>query len=93
MITGRNLIVYILKNHLEDKPLFTEGEFMGYRTIEKYAKDMDVGVETVRAWIQLGNIQNAISIGDTYLIPNYDFMMGDLFYNPIKGAENVDESN
>lgn len=69
MITGRDLIIYILENHLEDEPIFTDGQFMGFYTAEKFAELYGYGVETVKTWIKMGTIQNAIQIGNTYLIP------------------------
>lgn len=79
MITGRDLIIYILRNGLEDEPVFEHGQFIGFYTIEKYAEVHGYGVETVKAKILMGQIKDAISVGSTFLIP--------------KGAENENESN
>lgn len=68
-MTGRELIVYILKNHLEDEPVFQNGTFIGYVTDVKFAEMLGVGVATVRAWIMMGRIKDAIMIGDTMFIP------------------------
>lgn len=67
-MTGRDLIIYILSNNLEDKPVFEDGTFMGFMTVEAAAVKMHVGVETIRVWINRGFLDYC-RIGDTYLIP------------------------
>ena len=67
-MTGRDLIVYIMTNHLEDKPVFKDGALIGFESEDKFAVKMNVGVPTVRAWIDLGMI-NSIKIGDVNYIP------------------------
>lgn len=69
MITGGDLIIYILENHLEDEPIAKDGRFIGYLSMELFAQEMNVGVGTVKAWIKMSVISDAIPIGDTYLIP------------------------
>lgn len=69
MITGRDLIIYILEHKLEDIPIAKDGEILGFWTAEFYAKEMGVGVETVKVWISTGIIEDCIPIGGTYLIP------------------------
>lgn len=68
-MTGRELIAYILENHLEDEPVFQNGTFIGYVTDVKFAEMLGVGVATVRAWIMIGRVKDAIMIGDTMFIP------------------------
>ena len=68
-MTGRELIAYILENHLEDEPVFQNGTFIGYVTDVKFAEMLGVGVATVRAWIMMGHVKDAIMIGDTMFIP------------------------
>ena len=68
-MTGRELIMYILENHLEDEPVFQNGTFIGYATDVKFAEMLGVGVATVRAWIMIGRVKDAIMIGDTMFIP------------------------
>ena len=67
-MTGRELILYILANHLEDEPVFYNGAFMGFDTPASYAIKHNVGVATVVTWIQMGRVE-AIKIGDLYFIP------------------------
>ena len=68
-MTGRELIMYILENHLEDEPVFQNGTFVGYVSDVKFAEILGVGVATVRAWIMMGRIKDAIMIGDAMFVP------------------------
>lgn len=68
-MTGKELIIYILANGLEDQPVFDNGEFIGFVSIGKAAEMLDVGRETVKAWIKLGTIKNVVEFGDEILIP------------------------
>ena len=68
-MTGRELIMYILENHLEDEPVFQNGTFVGYVSDVKFAEMLGVGVATVRAWIMMGHIKDAIMIGDGMFVP------------------------
>lgn len=68
-MTGRELIMYILENHLEDEPVFKNGTFVGYVSDVKFAEILGVGVATVHAWIMMGHIKDAIMIGDVMFVP------------------------
>ena len=68
-MTGRELIMYILDNHLEDEPVFRNGTFIGYVSDVKFAEMLGVGVATVHAWVLLGRVKDAIMIGDTVFVP------------------------
>lgn len=67
-MTGRELIIYILENHLEDEPVFNEGRFLGFLTEEEAAVKMDIGVATIRTWCEIGWMEH-IKIEDHYYIP------------------------
>ena len=68
-MTGRELIMYILENHLEDESVFQNGTFVGYVSDVKFAEMLGVGVATVHAWIMMGSIKDAIMIGDAMFVP------------------------
>ena len=68
-MTGRELIIYILENHLEDEPVFQNGTFIGYVSDVKLAEMLGVGVATIHTWILLGRVKDAIMIGDTMFVP------------------------
>lgn len=72
MITGGELIVFIIENDLVDKPLFEDGKLLGFVTEEEVAVKMGVGVSTVRVWVNQELI-DGIRIVDTLYIPaNYE---------------------
>lgn len=67
-MTGRELILYILENNLENEPVFNNGSFLGFLTAAEFAAKWDVGVETVHAWVNFGFV-DAIIIYDEMYIP------------------------
>ena len=77
-MTGKDLIIYILMNNLEDEPVFNDGKFIGFVTAGAVAMKMNVGIATVHAWIQQKRL-DSITIGNTVYIPaNFE----------LKGVEN-----
>lgn len=66
---GKELILYILLNNLENEEIIDEnGVLIGFMTIEDAAIKYGVGISTVRAWINRGAIKS-IKIGENILIP------------------------
>ena len=57
-MTGRELIIYILQNNLEDEVVIDT------ESAEEVALHYGVGVSTVKAWYELGQI-NGIKVNDT----------------------------
>ena len=87
-MTGRELIMYILENHLEDEPISKDGRFLGCISVVEAAEKWGVGCNTIYAWINLGmlpavDVSNSFS---SYLIP----MHAQLKTNETKG-ENGNE--
>ena len=68
-MTGKELIMYILANNLENEPVFKDDTFIGFVTEDQFAIAMNVGVATVRTWIDIGMIGYSLKIGDKYYIP------------------------
>lgn len=70
-MTGRDLIVYILSNHLEDEPVFKDGKFIGYLTAAEAAEKMNVGEATVWAWVMQGRLDGTYfkTLQDNLYIP------------------------
>lgn len=56
-MTGKELILYILQNDLEDKTVIENGVFVGFMTVEEAAVKFKVGVSTIRAWYSLGKLK------------------------------------
>ena len=67
-MTGRDLVIYIIKNKLEDERVFENGTFLGFITPNEAASKMGVGVATVFTWIFRGQLDH-VKIGSLYLIP------------------------
>lgn len=67
-MTGRELIVYILKNGLEDEPVIKDGKIIGFMTIDEFAAKMGVGISTVSVWIFQGRL-HCVRIGGMLYIP------------------------
>lgn len=67
-MTGRELIVYILENNLEDEVIFENGKIFGFLSLQEAAVKFGVGVSTIATWVKLGMIKH-IYIGDTIYIP------------------------
>lgn len=57
-MTGRELILYILANGLEDTPVFENGRFIGFVTPEEVAVRLGVGTATVCAWVHQGRLES-----------------------------------
>lgn len=68
-MTGRELIVYILENHLEDEPVFKDGKFIGCLTIEEAAVKANTGIATTMALLTYNNVDTIKIKKDTTLIP------------------------
>lgn len=67
-MTGRDLIIYILANGLENEPVFENGRLIGYMTEIEAAAKFGVGTETVRVWVNCGRLEG-VKIGDIIYIP------------------------
>lgn len=68
-MTGREFILYILSNNLENEQLFDkDGTFIGFMTIEEAAVKFGVGSSTVNTWVLLGRLR-AVMIGNKMYIP------------------------
>lgn len=66
-MTGRDLIIYILSNGLEDEPVFKDGKLLGFMTEEEAAVALNMGVQSVRTLYILGKI-DCVFIGDKMFI-------------------------
>lgn len=66
-MTGRDLIIYILANGLEDKPVFEDGKFIGFMTPGEAACDMGVGAATVQAWASMGMLDSIHTVEGVYI--------------------------
>lgn len=88
-MTGRDLIIYILENGLEDELVFDDKrvgrELLGFMTAMDAAREFGVGLATIRVWYDLGFIKG-FKIGDAYFISAN-------IKNPIEGGSDVTKDN
>lgn len=76
-MTGKDLIIYILTNNLENELVFDNGRFIGFITVGEAAAKMNVGIATIHAWIIQGCI-DSVQIGSEVLIPaNFELKNGE----------------
>lgn len=66
--TGRDWIIYILANGLENEPIFKDGKLLGFMTEYEAAVKFNVGPATIRVWVTEGYLPS-IRIGNMYYIP------------------------
>lgn len=68
-MTGRDLIIYILKNNLEDAELFTSTDSLlpFFVTVDERAVEWVTGKATLKALIEIGKLKG-IKMGDQYFI-------------------------
>lgn len=67
-MTGRDLIIYILENDLENKEIFKDGKIPGLLTFEEAAVKFSVGPATIKAWADYGYLEE-VGIYDQKYIP------------------------
>lgn len=69
-MTGRDLIVYILQNNLENEPVFKDGKFIGFMSEGEAAEKFDVGVATIRLWFGFGWLNGIKLYDEIYILRN-----------------------
>ena len=72
-MTGRELIIYILENHLEDEDVLKPGETLEGRIFireDAAAVDCNVGVATIKAWCKQGYLDYYKHHGCIYIFKN-----------------------
>ena len=68
-MTGRELVIYILENGLENEEILDkEGKPAGMMTPEECAEKFGVPIATLMAWLGTGKVMSFL-IGDTHYIP------------------------
>ena len=66
-MTGRDLIIYILENHLEDEEFFKDSKIPGLLTYEEAAVKFGVGIETIAIWVSFGYLKSFKIYGRSYI--------------------------
>ena len=67
-MTGRELIIYILSNNLEDELVIKDGKLVGFMSAEDVAVNLGAGVPTVKALLRIGKLEG-YPLGDSLFIP------------------------
>lgn len=67
-MTGRELIIYILSNGLEDTDLFTDGLFPLFKTVDLAAVELNTGSETIICLYTLDEINGLIIDDKLYIL-------------------------
>lgn len=71
-MTGKELIMYILQNNLENEVVIKDGNFVWFMSDEEAAIKFGVGVATIKAWYDCGMLSGT-KIGDhLYFFRNTD---------------------
>ena len=78
-MTGRELILYILENNLEDEQVFEGTKMLGFMSEDEAAVKYHVGAGTVRAWVNMGKVEGFNINGLVYIPANIP--------NPLEGEE------
>lgn len=69
-MTGRDLILYILENNLENEPVFQNNRLLGFMTTMEAATKFEVGLATIQGWIAIGSIESIRLGSETYIPAN-----------------------
>ena len=69
-MTGRDLILYILENNLENEQVIKDGVFIWLMNEIEAAAKFNVGVATIRAWYVYGKLDGILIGGQLYFLRN-----------------------
>ena len=69
-MTGKDLILYILQNKLENEPVIKNGKFIGFISAAEAAEKFEVGIETIKLWLDYGYIEGVKDGDDIYILSN-----------------------
>ena len=79
-MTGKELILYILQNDLENEIVIDNGIFIGFMTEEEAAIKFGVGVATVRAWYARKMLNGVKTGNQIYFLRNAPDPRGSVIY-------------
>ena len=69
-MTGKELILYILENDLENEDIIKDGVFIWLMDEKEAAVKFDVGVATIRTWYVCGQIDGTKIGNHLYFLRN-----------------------
>ena len=67
-MTGKEMILYILENNLEDSEIFKDGRFLDFLTVSEAAVKFNVGEATAKTWLE-PRLLDGLQTGKVYYIP------------------------
>ena len=91
-MTGRELIIYILENHLENEQIFEDGRILGFMSVSEAALKFGVGISTICVWVRLGVIPSNMYEGNILIPVNAKLRMDLLSSNGLLKDYEGDES-
>lgn len=69
-MTGKDLIIYILQNNLENEDVFKDGKIVGLMNVKEAAAKFGVGEETIKVWVKLERLDGVYIYDDLYIPVN-----------------------
>lgn len=83
-MTGRELIIYILSNNLENAKVFEDDAFLEnlFMSEQEAASKFRVGVATVKGWVDDG-ILKGVCYGSSYFIPKDSELQFDVWLSQL----------
>ena len=69
-MTGRDLIMFILQNNLENAEFFTNGKIPGLMTVEEAAVKFNTGPITIEVWFAHGDVRGIVIGKKLYIYEN-----------------------
>lgn len=74
-MTGRDLIIYILENNLENEPVYKDGRLLGFLTVTEAAVEFGVGQSTIKALVEKGRLRGTKIGGELYIPVNEKWLI------------------
>lgn len=69
-MTGKDLILYILKNNLENEPVYNDGKFIGFISVTEAATKLGVGPATILALTRQKRLDYIVVGGKCFIVDN-----------------------
>lgn len=82
-MTGRELIIFVMENHLEDVTIFDGDMLPGLMTLEEAAVKLEIGRNTLKALFEMEKLPGAVIDEKIYIPEN--------IINPFGKDENHDK--
>ena len=74
-MTGRDLIIYVMENNLENEPVYKDGRLLGFLTVTEAAVKFGVGQSTIKALVEKGRRRGTEIGGELYIPVNEKWLI------------------